>query len=408
MKPKKRKTNGKLKPVVIAVFLLAVAVILTLAANHKKKDTAKKINVIIDNENVTDNLKSEVFLDENENVYMSFNDIGNYFDENIFYDNKYLRIITSSRTKIASLKINENQMYVNGSNVKIYGAAIEKNGQIYLPFSAIKDVYNVEVNYIEETKILTIDSLEKEQKKGNAKKDSEIKYKPTAFSETVDNVKKGDSLFIIKENEENGWTKVRTKRGKIGFIKDVTNIYIQREQLEIKNQINGKVNIIHEFSDNAEQNNDETASDVINVFSILVADLDKKEENYVKVKIDQNELNYINLAHEQNYKVWGCVSNTNYKDALSEIISDYEKRTKVIDKILKMVIEYKLDGININFENVSKNDEEAFSRFVIELAPRLKEYGKAMVVSLKGKNVGENNFEMSKIDKIIDYVINME
>ena len=64
----------------------------------------------------------------------------------------------------------------------------------------MKNVYNVEVNYIEETKILTIDSLEKEQKKGNAKKDSEIKYKPTAFSETVDNVKKGDSLFIIKEN----------------------------------------------------------------------------------------------------------------------------------------------------------------------------------------------------------------
>ena len=80
----------------------------------------------------------------------------------------------------------------------------------------------------------------------------------------------------------------------------------------------------------------------------------------------------------------------------------------VIDKILKMVIEYKLDGININFENVSKNDEEAFSRFIIELAPRLKEYGKAMVVSLKGKNVEENNFDMSKIEKIIDYVINME
>ena len=111
MKPKKRKTNGKLKPVVIAVFLLTVAAILTLAANHKKNDTAKRINVIIDNENVTDNLKSEVFLDENENVYMSFNDIGNYFDENIFYDNKYLRIITTTKTKIASLKINEK---VNG------------------------------------------------------------------------------------------------------------------------------------------------------------------------------------------------------------------------------------------------------------------------------------------------------
>lgn len=37
---------------------------------------------------------------------------------------------------------------------------------------------------------------------------------------------------------------------------------------------------------------------------------------------------------------------------------------------------YNLDGINLDFENMYESDKDAYSRLVIELAPRLKELGK--------------------------------
>ena len=43
--------------------------------------------------------------------------------------------------------------------------------------------------------------------------------------------------------------------------------------------------------------------------------------------------------------------------------------------------------------------------FIIELAPRLKEYGKAISVTLKAKNIEENSYDLNKIVKFIDYII---
>jgi len=39
--------------------------------------------------NVTKDLKFEAFVDENEVIYLSTKDIANFFDEDIFYDNKW-------------------------------------------------------------------------------------------------------------------------------------------------------------------------------------------------------------------------------------------------------------------------------------------------------------------------------
>ena len=38
-------------------------------------------------------------------VYVSTKDIANFFDDHIFYDNKYDQIITTSETKSSNIKI---------------------------------------------------------------------------------------------------------------------------------------------------------------------------------------------------------------------------------------------------------------------------------------------------------------
>ena len=161
----KEKSNWFRKIIVIAVFIGLIAIIINLAPNYIRKEITGKINVIINNNNITESMKFDVFVDENDIVYMATKDIANFFDEDIFYDNKYDQIITSSDTKLATLKLNKKEMYVNSSKVRIYAAATKKDDNFYLPISEMKDVYNVEINYMKESNILTIDSLNREQKK---------------------------------------------------------------------------------------------------------------------------------------------------------------------------------------------------------------------------------------------------
>ena len=89
----------------------------------------------------------------------------------------------------------------------------------------------------------------------------------------------------------------------------------------------------------------------------------------------------------------------------SNIISHYEKRQELIEKVINSCVKYRLDGININFKNIRPEDKEAFTRFIIELTPRLKEIGLVCVVTISSTNDTELlPFDILTITNTVDYV----
>ena len=405
----KQKANILLKIVIIAIFLALVAAVINLAPNYIRNEIKDKMNIIINNNDVTTSMKFDAFVDEKDIVYIATKDIANFFDEDIYYDNVYDQIITTSETKVAVLPIDKKEITVNGSTIKIYGSAIKKENEFYLPFSELNDIYNVEIKYNKESNILTVDSLNREQKKANASKDVSVKYKPTIFSKTIDKIEKGDSVIII-ESKDNGWYKIRTKLGKIGYTKDITNVYSVREEIENKKQIEGKVSLVWDYYSEyaTAPNRQGTKIDGVNVVSPAFANLEKSGS--LNINIGETGKKYVEWAHENEYKVWAIVSNNSYKAPTSEVLNDYKKRADLINKIVTMTISYNLDGVNIDFENMNESDKDVFSRFIIELAPRLKEYGTVLSVDVTAPDGSPDwslCYNRNKIGKIADYVIFM-
>ena len=81
----------------------------------------------------------------------------------------------------------------------------------------MKDVYDVEIRNIEKTKVVTMDSLDREQKKAIVTSNLSVKSSTNFLTKTVDRIKKGDSVIIISSDK--GYKKIRTEKGKIGYIK---------------------------------------------------------------------------------------------------------------------------------------------------------------------------------------------
>ncbi len=411
---REKKENSKwgMKLAIVAIFMIVIAIIINLAPNYIRKKATGKIEVIINNNDVTDSMKLDAYVDENEIVYLSTKDIGNFFDEDIFYDNQYNQIITTSSTKLAVLPLEKKEMYVNSSKVKIYGAATKKEDELYVPFSELKDVYNVEVNYKKESNILTIDSIDREQTKANASKDTSIKYKPTIFSKTVDKVKKGDSIIVIEE-VQNGWNKVRTSLGEIGYTKDITNLYQVRENMEPVKPIEGKISLVWDYYTSAVPDRTGTTINGINVISPSFADLVNLGKGELNVKIGAKGEEYIKWAHNNGYKIWAIVSNScspDIQDTTTEILNDYKLREKLINNIVNLTLKYQLDGINIDFEYIKVSNRDMFSQFIIELAPRLREYGKVLSVDVTAPDGSEDwseCYNRHKLGKVADYLIFM-
>lgn len=407
------------KLIVVLVFALAVWFVLKTATNYIKDDIVGKTNLVINNSNTTKNLKNDVIV-ENGVVYVSTKDIANFFDNHIFYDNKYNQIITTSETKVATLKLNENKAKVNGSTVDLVASAKKIGEQFYLPFSEISEsVYNVETTYIEDTNTVVLVSLDRELTYANSSKKNSVKSKPTMFSKTVDKIEKGDNVTVVpsKNGDENGWTKVTTENGKIGYVKTTTlaNTKKIRDNLEMGKQIQGNVSLVWEyFSKYAKAPQRTEKIDGVNVVAPTFFSLSDSKKGAIVANVGQAGQNYINWAHSNGYRVWPWVANeaTNKadKDLTSEILNDYKLREKLISSIVSAVEMYNLDGINLDFENMYESDKDAYSRLVIELAPRLKELGKVLSVDVTAPDGSPDwslCFNRNVIGDVADYVIFM-
>lgn len=218
-KKKKSKNQGNL--IKIIIYLISLIIVFSLAPNYEKNEeyyAENKINLIIDNNNVTTSLKHELYINKKNVIYMSIDDIASCFDGTINYNEQDNEIITTYGEKVAKLPINKNVIKINNREQDVLSGATEKDNIYYIPITSMGKIYELDIEYIEDEQILLIDLLTKKLIKADVSKSCKVKYMTTTYSRTVDKLKKADKVIVI-EHLENNWSKIRTKNGKIGYIK---------------------------------------------------------------------------------------------------------------------------------------------------------------------------------------------
>lgn len=411
-----KKGKIAIKIFVVVILLIIISIVLHFAFNYLKEDKEDKTSLIINNSNVTGSLKSDVYI-ENGEVYLSKSDVANFFDTTIYYDQKYDQIITSSYNKLAALPVGKTQIEVNSSNTTIRASVIKKEENYYIPFSALEDVYNVKVNYKEGTNIVTVDSLDRDYQIATASKNASVKYKPSTFAKTVAKVKKGES-YIIANREDypvpEGWTRVRTENGILGYVKtnQMGQVNTIREAIKEQKKVDGKVSLVWDYYSEyvSAPNRKGTNIKGVNVVSPTFFYLQRLGKGKVEENIGTEGKNYINWAKQNNYQIWPIISNNSYIDTTAQIMRDYKIREQLINQIVNYVATYELDGINIDFENMYAEDKDNFSRFLIELRPRLNEIGAVLSVDVTAPDGGETwsmCYDRNIIGKVSDYIIFM-
>lgn len=415
MRRDRREKNKKKKAIILTIIMIIIIIIVALITffNIIINDPNKgKIQIVINNNNITSKLKNMAYINEKDVVYMSIGDVKVFLDNYIYNDQENEQIITTYGEKIGVLSLKEKIIIVNDTKLDILSGAENKEGQIYIPLSLMSNVYNMEMKYNKDKKVLIMDSLDRELIKQDCVKNSNVRYKNTIFSRTVDKIKKGDKIVLIEK--KNGWSKIRTPNGKVGYVKSgrLQNEVYVRHKLEKKPQISGKVNMVWDyFSEYAKApNRSGEKIEGLNVVSPSFFHLVKNGEGKLHANVGDNGTNYIKWAKQRNYKIWAMVSNNSYKDTTSKILNSYKLRTNLINNILYAVTTYNLDGVNIDFENLKKEDKELFSRFIIELKPKLKDAGKVLSVdttALDGGDDWSECYDRNTIGNVADYIVFM-
>ncbi len=415
MKEKNERNSSKLilNIFIVIVFLVLVGGVFYLSPNYIREDYDGKTKVLINNNNVTLKMKNDVYIDENNNVFLSLADIRNYFDKYIEYDKENGDIVTTSEINIAKMSTKNNEITINGEEEELNSSAIEKNNTIYLPFSEISEkVYDVDLEYIQDTNTIIIDSLDRKQEVANTTKETKLKYKPQTLSGTLEKLEANEQVVYIEET--NNWVEVRSKDGTIGYIKkeDLGNVEVARKAKEYIDKVEGKVNLVWDYYSEYAKAPDRTGEtmDGVNVVSPSFFSLERGSNGEIYDNAKDDGVEYIEWAHNNNYQVWAMFSNNSLKDTTSQILNDYEKREAMIENLMDLVEEYNLDGVNVDFENMNESDKDVYSRFLIELAPRLKKIGKTLSVDVTAPDGSETwslCFDRNTIANVADYIVFM-
>jgi len=97
---------------------------------------------------------------------------------------------------------------------------------------------------------------------------------------------------------------------------------------------------------------------------------------------------------------WTNISNKVLGSTTNTILADVQTRANFINTIVDQVIKGNTNGVNINFTGI--DNIENFERFLIELAPRLREIGATTCVKINNE-INEND-----IKNVVDYIVENE
>jgi len=311
VRKKKRKNNRLL---IILMFLVLISIVYSLAPNYKKMQQ-NKFAIVYNNEDRTDEIIQTNKIQQKE-IYLELQDVQNLFEQDIYIDETNKWLVTTSTTKVVAMNIEEPIIEVNSVEIVMDQGVIYEEGKYYIPILELEKGYNIDVEYIEETNRVVIELKDKKLISADVNKKVKVKEEAKNFSRTIENVKKGESIIWI--SNQDGWAKVRTKNGNIGYIKEknLTNFYTIRENMD---------------SNNSEEYTD---ARVVNI---------KELKNIKSIKTDD--------------------------------INKYQVRQKTIEKIVDQCIVETVQVLELQDTTLQQQDEISYNRFRQELQARLNEVG---------------------------------
>lgn len=257
----------------------------------------------------------------------------------------------------------------------------------------------------------------KERTTAQIAKDTAVRYQGGVKSPILEDMKAGDEVIVLETMEN--WSKVKTSDAVIGYVENkrlenhntespipVTD-YAEPEYTGITKPY--KINLTwHVVAGTA--GNDTLASALegtkgINTISPTWFALTDNEGNFSSFATKD----YVTKAHDRGIEVWGLIYNFTNKDAVNtyEVLSYTSKRAYLIENLIKEALEYDLDGINVDFEEISQDAGEHFVQFIRELSVACRANGIVLSVDNYVPTGYTDHYDRGEQGVFADYVVIM-
>lgn len=421
----------KIIPVLIAIVLIFIVVGVSFGSmimerysySKERADlngyygiTGDEAAIIMQDEVIED--KARVGADGT--FYITYDTVSDYFIYTRLYVNEVentIRYVLPDR--ILSYNIGESS-YMDGESENIceYQIAFYEGDTLYIAVDFIRLFTVFDFETFREPNRIQIYTSYEERQTASVVKDTQVRYQGGVKSEILKDVPAGEQLIILDQMET--WSKVKTSDGIIGYVENkklgetevmtpsfVNNasMYGDLEFTSISKEF--KINMgWHQVSGGA---GNSTLAEVtantkgLNVISPTWFHLTGNEGNIVSYASQD----YVNNAHAMGLEVWALADDFTEEVDRFAIFSSSAARANLIQNLMGEVLNYGIDGLNIDFEKIDEATGKHFVEFIRELSVECRKNGIVLSVDnypVSGGAIWYNRREQSVY---ADYVIVM-
>lgn len=351
-------------------------------------------------------------------AYVQYEIVRDYINSRFYWDPNENILLYTLPKDMVSVEVGSKDYNISKDKKSEDYVILKTEGSTaYIALDFIQQYTNMEYEVYDNPNRVMIVNDWGETTVSEVKKDTQVRYKGGVKSPVLTEINKKDEVTVI-ESEDN-WKKVRTKDGFIGYIKSsalkkeekrqVSRAFEEQEFTSIKKDYT--INMAWHNVTNSSANNSvlEKIASSKGITTLAPTWYHVKDTDGNLESISSSE--YVNYAHQSNIEVWATIRDfdggINSQDESFAFLSSTSKRNSLINTLIADALQVGLDGINVDFEKISKECGEHYIQFVRELSVRCRQNGLVLSVDNyvpKGYNMQYNRKEQGVV---ADYVIIM-
>ena len=406
--------NKKYKPVIaVAVLVIHVAilgivthVVMKYIPSSEKMDLNEYYGEMADGEIAlvigTEKMEERGLVD-GDRVYLPLDVVNTYLNQRYYWDEEGQQILYATPSEL---------IYTPAST-EAGGDVWLKDGTAYLSLDFIKRYTDLDTYVYQQPNRIAIQKDFSGVSVVTATKDTYVRYRGGIKSEVLSKVNKGDNLILMEELEN--WDQVATWDGYIGYIEkssvsDVQNLNMDRKAVGESYTyltMDQPVNLVwHQvMSTDANAGLSEAIQNMtgVNVISPTWFYVTDNNGNI----INNATADYVSLAHEKGLKVWGLVDNFTQDISTYEVLSRTSSRQNLISQLVNAAVGAGIDGINVDFEQLSEDVGVHFLEFLRELSIECHKNNLVLSVDNPVPEDFTSHYDRAEQGKVVDYVIIM-
>ena len=427
MAKKRRKKQSKAIPVLVAIALIIIiggiglgtGILSKYSYSKETMDLKKYFNIekndevaiVLQNEHIETKAKLHQGV-----YYLDFDAVQDLLNDRFYHDVAEGLLLYTTPTEIIRTTVGSDVYIIGDETVNAgYVTSFYEGEVLYVAMDYVRNYTNFSYEPYTEPNRMQLTTKWDETTTAVVKKNTQIRYRGGVKSDILREVEKGETVTVLEEFDN--WTKVKTFDAFIGFVPSRTlkNIETAIPQVEPNYVEPEYTSLTRDYKINMgwHQVMSVAANDTLSSAVMANSNMNVISPTWFSLKSTNGDIrsiasqSYVDKAHNMGMEVWALVDNFDKDVSTYQTLSKTTSRTNLIRNLMNEVLKYDIDGINVDFEEVSYDAGEPFVQFIRELSIECRKEGIVLSVDNYVPRASTTHYNRKEQGIVADYVIIM-